>query len=354
MNFKKLFLTLFLGSSLLLFGCSNKTIENSPINTTNTIIEESSNTNDNNIVYSIDELKQNSVNELGMVMVLMYHSIGYPESTWTRTPENFRKDLETLYQSGYRAISLNDYVSGNITTELGYTPVVITFDDGNENNFKLIPENNEKIIDPKSAIGILENFKIDYPDFNTTATFFLNSNPFKISDEIEYKLKYLVSNGYDVGNHTYNHLSLGKSSIDEGIKNLALEKDMISQYLPDYNLNTLALPFGERPKEEELYAKIIESSYENISYKNDAILLVGWDPYKSPYHIKFDPYNIHRVRASEINVDGVGLYDWLATFKNGSKTRYISDGNPNTIVAPESYQEVLNSSNFSTKEIIYY
>ena len=35
-------------------------------------------------------------NELGRVMILEYHKIDYPENRWTRTPENFRRDLETL------------------------------------------------------------------------------------------------------------------------------------------------------------------------------------------------------------------------------------------------------------------
>ncbi len=45
-------------------------------------------------------------NEMGRVMVLMYHNIGSEEATWTRTPENFKKDLNTLYEKGYRPISL--------------------------------------------------------------------------------------------------------------------------------------------------------------------------------------------------------------------------------------------------------
>ena len=35
-------------------------------------------------------------NELGRLMILEYHKVDYPEERWTRTPENFRRDLETL------------------------------------------------------------------------------------------------------------------------------------------------------------------------------------------------------------------------------------------------------------------
>src|SRR2546425_10613876 len=47
-------------------------------------------------------------NELGRVMILEYHKIDYPEERWTRTPENFRRDLETLYARGYRLIALGE------------------------------------------------------------------------------------------------------------------------------------------------------------------------------------------------------------------------------------------------------
>jgi len=84
-------------------------------------------------------------NEAGKIMVLMYHNIGNEEKEWTRTPANFLKDLNTLYEKGYRPISLKEYVTGQITTEQGYTPVVITFDDGNLNNFQYL---DSGLVDP--------------------------------------------------------------------------------------------------------------------------------------------------------------------------------------------------------------
>ena len=39
-------------------------------------------------------------NELGRIPVVEYHLIGAEEGRWTRTPENFRKDLELLYSRG--------------------------------------------------------------------------------------------------------------------------------------------------------------------------------------------------------------------------------------------------------------
>ena len=39
------------------------------------------------------DLKGLKVNELGKIMVLMYHGIGEEEDVWVRTPENFRKKI---------------------------------------------------------------------------------------------------------------------------------------------------------------------------------------------------------------------------------------------------------------------
>ncbi|MFT9498276.1 hypothetical protein, partial [Anaerosolibacter sp.] len=120
-------------------------------------------------------------NEAGQIMVLMYHAIGEPEAEFTRTPENLRKDLQYFYENGYRPISLQDYLSGNITTEAGYTPIVLTFDDGWQNNFSLIQDTKgDWIIDPNSAVAILEKFNEEHPDFPLEATFFVNDNiPFE-------------------------------------------------------------------------------------------------------------------------------------------------------------------------------
>ena len=117
------------------------------------------------------DLKALKVNELGKIMILMYHDIGEPEDIWVRTPENFRKDLQTLYDKGYRAISMKDYIEGNIDTPPGTTPVVITFDDGTKGQFNILDEDGEFVINPDSAVGILEEFNKEHPDFGLKATF---------------------------------------------------------------------------------------------------------------------------------------------------------------------------------------
>ena len=138
--------------------------------------------------------QENKVNEVGRVPIMMYHHIeNIPSSEtkytggnvdkdgYNRTAEAFRGDLEKYYQEGYRMIALKDYVKGIIDVPLGKSPIILTFDDGNEDNFKVLgkKEDGSLKIDPNCAIGILEEFKQKYPDYQVTATFFVMKGLFQ-------------------------------------------------------------------------------------------------------------------------------------------------------------------------------
>ncbi len=304
------------------------------------------------------DLQEVKPNEAGQIMVLMYHHISEPEAEWTRTPENFRKDLKYLYESGYRPISLRDYALGNITTEAGYTPVVLTFDDGRQNNFNMIQNVNEEwVIDPDSAVGILVDFHEKNPDFPLEATFFVNDNiPFGQNEHLKYKLNYIIEKGMDIGNHTATHVDFTNSNEERIQKELAGIIKLINEHSPDYEVNTLALPFGSRPKDKSLTNYLNNGEYEGIEYENNAILNVGWDPYKSPYHKDFDSLSIHRIRASEIQkyVQGVGMYDWIERFEKGERTKFVSDGDPNIVTVPLNFEEVIDKEKVKDKQIRTY
>jgi len=129
-------------------------------------------------------------NHNGKIMILMYHDIGYPEATWRRTPENLKKDLTVLYNNGYRAVSLNDYVTNNIKIPIGTTPVVITFDDGTAGQFTFIKQNDTLIPDKKSGVGILEQFyTVTHKNFKDKR----NQTEKIIQKEIGKQAKYLQS-----------------------------------------------------------------------------------------------------------------------------------------------------------------
>ena len=70
------------------------------------------------------------------VPVLLYHHIA-SQGDYTVTPEKFRSDIKELLEAGYNPIfidELYDYASG--TGDLPDKPVLITFDDGYDSNWK--------------------------------------------------------------------------------------------------------------------------------------------------------------------------------------------------------------------------
>lgn len=300
------------------------------------------------------DLKKIKANENGQVMILMYHGIGEKEAEWVRTAENFKKDLNTLYDNGYRLISLKDYIENNIKVQAGYTPFVLTFDDGLRNNFNILEEGGDKKIDPNCAVGIMEEFKKEHPDFGSGGTFFVYYPiPFRQKELIKEKYEFLIQNGYDIGNHSYTHENLGGLSIQDVQK--ALAKNVVStrEYLPEYDIYALALPFGIGPKGDN-YKYAVRGEYDGTEYNHKAVLKVGSNPAPSPVNLKFDPERLSRVRASEMKTDGVGIYDWFQYFEKKPEKRYISDGNPDTVAIPLSEAENVNRDRLGSKELVIY
>lgn len=286
-------------------------------------------------------------NEVGKIMILMYHEIGYPEATWTRTPENFRQDLETLYLEGYRPVSLTSYLSGNINIPAGTTPFILTFDDGTAGQFRFLEEDGERRLDPNSAVAILLQMAEKYDDFIPAGTFFIYYPlPFRQKGYIEEKLELLDKWGFEIGNHTFNHENLAKITSQKAVETLAKNVRATQSYLPGYNVATLALPYGGRPKNGDY---IVSGSWDGTEYKNEAILLVGAHPARSPFDQKFDPLRLPRVRADETE-----LSRWLTQFRNKPDERYISDGDPDWVTIPADLAESFNEKALSGQKLRTY
>lgn len=279
------------------------------------------------------DLNNQKINELGAVMVLEYHRIG-EEGRWTRSPENFRSDLDLLYSEGYRAMRLSDFVNNKINVEAGYTPVLFTFDDADPSQFRYIDQDGQPVIDPRCAMGVMEDFKKVHPDFNMTATFYVLPTLFGQDEYAEKKLHFLVDNGYDIGNHTVDHFSLSTLSDSKVVEELTGNISMVQKYLPNYQELSIALPNGEEPKNQNL---LKEGSLNGVQYNFIASLLVGANPSPAPCDVSFDPMNMPRIQALDPSLDkgNAGIYAWLNYFMENPERRYRSDGDPNTVTMPK-------------------
>ena len=313
----------------------------------------------------LDKLESDGINELGKVPIMMYHGIkdmknidtnyiggNVDKDGYTRTAEAFRNDLELYYENGYRMVSLSDYINGDIDVEYGCSPIVLTFDDGNANNIKVteLDENGNIIIDPNSAVGILEEYKKKYHDYNVTAIFFVTNALFNQPEYNDKILNWLVDNGYEVGNHTQGHNNFTQIDSDKTQEVVGYMYNKLEGIIGDKYSKIVALPFGSPyNKSHNNYKYIINGSYDGVEYETIAALRVGWEPEVSPFNKDFDKTFLKRCRAYDNN--GVD-FDIEMTLRILDKNRYISDGDSRTIVTSSDNGDIINNS--LDKELILY
>jgi peptidoglycan/xylan/chitin deacetylase (PgdA/CDA1 family) len=288
-------------------------------------------------------------NELGRVMILEYHKIDYPEERWTRTPENFRRDLETLYAKGYRLINLGDLLDRRIALPAGTTPVVLTFDDSSPGQFRYLEQNGTLEIDPKSGVGILEAFKRERPNFGRGGTFYVlpgASKPNRLFNQPALegkKLQFLVSQGYEIGNHTLWHANLAKYPEATVRAQVAEAQVWIQRHVPDYKTRTLALPHGSYPAD---VGWVLKGAAKGMSYNHEAVLMVAGGAAPSPYSRAFDPVRLPRVQATERE-----LSYWLTYFDKNPGERFVSDGDPASVTVPTARRDRLRDE-YRTQRVV--
>ncbi len=289
---------------------------------------------------SASDLARLRPNELGRVLVLEYHQIGTPEAQFVRSPQHLRNDLQWLYDHDFVTVPLVDYLADAIAAPAGKRPVVLTFDDGSEGQFRyLVDANGRTRPDPDSAVPILLAFDQAHPGFGHDATFFLLPyGPFgRTTAQLEYaqqKLDFMVANGFALGNHTLDHVDLSTVSDAIATKELATAVARLHTYLPAYDPHVVALPFGGYPKGGP--AVLRHGAYDGTSYDNVGALLVGSGPAPSPAASDFDPMRVPRTQAY-----GPVLDAWLGTVEKHPEEFYVSDGDPATITAPRDLAPLL-------------
>jgi hypothetical protein len=291
-------------------------------------------------------------NELGKLLILEYHRIAPESGCWTRTPQDFRRDLELLYGSGYRSLAMSDYVRGHIDTKPGTHPVILTFDDSSPGQFRYLIQNGEKEVDPDCAVGIMLEFKKSHPDFGSNATFFVlpaADEPNRLFGQPAFeseKLSQLAQLGFEIGNHTLWHANLKKYAEETVRKQLALAVRAIRSAVPGYDVQALALPFGLYPKD---ISWAVEGSYGNVSYHNAAILEVAGGPARSPFTIQWDPLHLPRIQVA-----GRSLEQLVHYYEKHPQEIFTSDGRSDTVAFPAGLKQECDASRFNSVKIRAY
>lgn len=220
--------------------------------------------------------------------ILMYHSI---DEQWRQTklsvsPEQFKEQMKFLRDKNYNVISLEQLADlMNSRSPIPHNTVVITFDDGNENNYT-------------NAFPVLKEYKIP-------ATVFLISdwvgkeNFLKIS-----QIKEMVRYGIEFGSHTKTHANLSELPKNKLEEEIVKSKKAIESFLGK-PVTTFCFPFGGRnPDAGEIL--------KGAGYKTACVTFPRDDS------IKIDLYELKRIKVSpssfnllEFRIKTSGYYTWL-------------------------------------------
>jgi peptidoglycan/xylan/chitin deacetylase (PgdA/CDA1 family) len=296
-------------------------------------------------------------NEAGKIMIVMFHnfieSYKSGDKEWTTTFDAFRELLDTLYSRGYRLISMRDYLDNNISVAAGCIPMVFTFDDGTPGQFNLVKENGKLTVNAKSAVGVMKEFNNIHPDFGLKGVFYVNLGlgAFQGEGTLSERLNYLTDMGFEIGNHTMSHVYLSEiKNADIIQKEIGGNQKIMYELMPGYVMETFSLPFGLPAKDLQKY--VAEGEYENVRYKQAAIMEVGWDPAFSPVNKNFNPLSVHRVRSPGLFPVDCDLTWWLERLSR--EEQYISDGNPDTVTVPESKKDAIDMGKLKGKKFVVY
>jgi hypothetical protein len=272
-------------------------------------------------------------NELGVVPVLMHHQIRADGSSYDLTAGQFRAELARLWSDGFYPVRASDLVSDRLDVPKGRSPVVLTFDDATNNQIAFLPDGR---VDPKTAVGILEDFAARHADFPATGTFYVPRNAFDGDGRTSKQtFDWLVGHGFELGNHTKDHLALNELGPTAVQRQLVLGDRLLTERLPAYRVQTMALPLGALPHPPSL---AVEGAWDGQSYRFAGVFLSGAEPAPSPFSAKWNPAQIPRILP---NPRWKGARDftwgmWLDTLERNPQLRYVSDGDPDTISFPRA------------------
>ena len=197
--------------------------------------------------------------------VLMYHMISEHlpknKSKFNRLrvkPSEFEKQLIWLKNNNFKSYTLSELVD---LEQIPEKSIVITFDDGYEDNFKNAFALLKKYGFKATIYIVLNRFEQNWAtdkDLNQVSNE-LNSEKMLLNEQI----KEMIDSGLiEIGSHTLDHVNLPKLTFNEKITQIKESKEKIEEI---FNIicNSFAYPFGFFDKESVKIVK--ELTYTNAT-----------------------------------------------------------------------------------------
>lgn len=209
------------------------------------------------------------------VPVLAYHRINTPEDEMTVKPEDFESQLRYLQNEGYTSVTLDEvlaFMQGD--APLPPKPIVITFDDGYEDNQRIAVPILRKYGFKAIIFVITDN--IGKPGFVTWA-----------------QMKAVQERAISIGSHTLSHENLTNLSPEEVNTQLIGSKVSLQQGLGT-SADYIAYPYGE-------YNQQVIAALQAAGYKGACSTKVG---------VNVKNGNIYALKRIYIGPPRLGLWEF--------------------------------------------
>lgn len=161
------------------------------------------------------------------VRILCYHRVNSLMKNYlTVSNENFREQMSWLADQGYKTISLSDLLAGNLA---GERSVVITFDDGYEDNYR-------------NAFPAMR-------PYGFTGTVFAVAGCIEAKDYLSVpQIREMAGAGFTFGAHTVNHVHLKMISSEAKRREIFQSKELVAK-ASGRPCESFCYPYGEYDRE---------------------------------------------------------------------------------------------------------
>jgi peptidoglycan/xylan/chitin deacetylase (PgdA/CDA1 family) len=216
------------------------------------------------------------------VPILMYHQVAAdseiqkPGGRYVLAASDFEEQMELLTHLNYSAVTLSDFIAYTRgETSLPMRPVIITFDDGHESNYKV-------------AYPILKRFAL-------TAAFFVVVSHLDSPGRLTVKqMEEMNAEGMSIQSHTLTHPYLIKLDKEQMEKELSESKRLLEEQLGS-PVHFLSIPHG-------LYDKAVKKAACEAGYLAMLTSDMGLNNRQS------DSYSLKRICVdSGIHISGFAL-----------------------------------------------
>ena len=208
-----------------------------------------------------------------------------------------------VYRDHYRPVTASALATGTIDLPRGASPVVLTFDDSAKSQAGLLEDGR---IDPDSAVGIMLDFA-KAPRLPAGWDVLRQPRAVRRRPEAGEIARRLIALGFELGNHTLDHVRLDELTDEEVQREIVLGNRLIRELVPDVEIETIALPFGLLP--ESASSRSQGRGTARLSLRRG---VPGWRRAVAiPVADDFDAREIPRIRTDPRSLLN-GSSDWLS------------------------------------------